>query len=1082
MKFRQIAALAVCLLCASLTVQSQGLYDEEAVFSEAASGDQYNIELSLTPGADVARDSGVQIALEWETPGTAALLTMTRTRITLVKLLNSKTGDRHQATIDIFTERQTPVTIMRRGPWLGILLDETLVLSADMPRTPGARASLKTGVGWQVNEPNIQPLEPVFFTDDFMRVENDQWGSESGEWLLANAWEHDIKSQVMRMVDPGAAQNPFALVGRGTGDAPAWSLSNSGESFWEDYSYSAAIQPPEDGAVGLLVNMVDDTRGLLVRWSPASERGAEGNSVALYTFAAGERTLLARADGGSIPGQWFKLSVTSSLRDGVQVAVDGEVRLSFANPPYRRGGIGLYSESRDGAIFDDIAVLGTGLDADLLADTRLRRVNQRFQNDEEMQAWSKTQNEWQSWPDAPSTWKHRFDYYGDQWIMATLTPVRIATAQIMLTLCGNGKELTSGYRAHIQRTREGVLSYALYRNDVKLADIPTGEPLTNNEAYDLVFRRDGARLSLLLDGETILTATDPEPLTGLRPAYRAEGGFNNLRDVLVTGRQVLDYTFANAPVDWYGDGHWQSTIRWSCAPQWSFLGGWSRGDAVLWHKQRFTGDQTFQAYASIKMEYPRQQQIYEDRFRALGITICGDGVNPRSGYAVLFGAPDAQDNPNKRTVLLRNGVEVASIPQVMPEKTYGHHTWFDMVLEKRGDTVTFTGKYLSKNMWWRWDQGKEITVTLSYTDPQPLAGGVPAVWSENNGITIARSRIFFAEPPQFRREPLVSINQPWYPEWANVGTPMTLTFSPSWSTSGNPARLHVAPAQVPAGEELQAKFEANQLTFSPRQRADYWYTIYADEGQQRSTSAHLSLPAFDPKLGRDDSHALLLYRFDEGEGTRVRDHSAIAPAADLLIPDGATTQWLPGRGLLYLGPEPLRTSENATRLKALAENKAFTFEFWLSPDTNDPPTGSNGTLLSWGDVGGNTRNVTFQHNWYNLVLTGNTTYYDYRAQQMVGPHWQSNYLEMPFHMGLRHVAISWDGASGFIYIDGRLRTSVGDLSKIFEGLNPEMPLLIGNTSALNANFMGNLYLVAVHDRCLSATEVQRHFNAGPDAQ
>ncbi len=154
--------------------------------------------------------------------------------------------------------------------------------------------------------------------------------------------------------------------------------------------------------------------------------------------------------------------------------------------------------------------------------------------------------------------------------------------------------------------------------------------------------------------------------SGRRPVYRAEGTLSDVRNVVVLDPNMFDDTFANAPVDWQGDGTWAATTRWACSPEWSFLGGWSRGDAVLWHKKIFTGDHSLLAFVGPKMEYPRAREPYDLRFRDFGVTICGDGHNPRSGYAAIYGAADQQGQENQRTVLLRNGVEVA--PRRFPRR------------------------------------------------------------------------------------------------------------------------------------------------------------------------------------------------------------------------------------------------------------------------------------------------------------------------------------------------------------------------------------------------------------------------------
>ena len=207
-------------------------------------------------------------------------------------------------------------------------------------------------------------------------------------------------------------------------------------------------------------------------------------------------------------------------------------------------------------------------------------------------------------------------------------------------------------------------------------------------------------------------------------------------------------------------------VRWACTPTWSFLSGWSRGDAVLWQKQRFSGDQNLQAFVGVKMEYPREVDIYDNRYRDFAITICGDGHNPRSGYTGVFAA-----GTPPRLLLLRNGTEVASKPlATVPNRGANHRSWFNIALRKHGSTVEF----------WVADQRE-----LSYSDPQPIDSGVPAIWTTNNGLCLARARLHFANPPTPRTDPRVILDNPWYPEWGNVGRPLTLQFSQA-ASSGQP--------------------------------------------------------------------------------------------------------------------------------------------------------------------------------------------------------------------------------------------------------------------------------------------------------
>ncbi len=325
--------------------------------------------------------------------------------------------------------------------------------------------------------------------------------------------------------------------------------------------------------------------------------------------------------------------------------------------------------------------------------------------------------------------------------------------------------------------------------------------MTDDDEYTLRFWRQGDQLWLEQDGVTVVSAQERRRLPDTRAAYRADGCFAEDAHAVVLCRNVLDYPFTEAPVDWLGEGVWAPTMRWACDPRWSFLGGWSHGDAVLWHKQRFTGDQTFEAYVAPMMEYPRARVRYGERYCDMCITICGDGHNPRSGYAAIYGAPDEQGHLNRRTVLLRNGVVVASVNLFLPPKDEVHKQWSHLEMNKHGSYIEF------------FIDGQRM---LNYTDPHPIDGGVPALWTTDNGLTIARARLYFANPPQPRRDDWLTINAPDYPEWGNVGSPLTLHFPDACAASGKPVALRVTARGVPAGEAAP-RIHGHAVTFTPAQ-------------------------------------------------------------------------------------------------------------------------------------------------------------------------------------------------------------------------------------------------------------------------
>lgn len=1030
------------------------------LFSNELDTDRYDCRLLLLPGEKLTTDSNVSLTLESGAAGDATRLTINKQTITIASLHAGQATPQAQGESGVVPGTAYRLTVLRRGAWLGVLHDDALLLHADMPRPAGTAAGIIADAGWSVQESTVERLDPVCFADDFMRTADEagQWTWRSGLWKLSSAWDSDAQGNQHRFSNATYAQNPFAWMGCAA--TTPFALCTAGNARWDDYTFSVAVRPAISGAVGVVVNMPDANTGLLVRWSAANDRGAGGDALSIARLEAGHLTPLASDPGGFIPGQWYKLSVVSTMT-GLQVLVDGHQRLSLPNVTPFRGGVGLYTEGTEGMEFDDVTVYGHSLLKDLISERQAVRVNQRFQDDAQnsMREWASLQDEWQRYPGNPSLNLHRLDFFGDQWMVLSVTPFKSA-GKLTLVLHNDGKNSNSGYRAVMQVTAKPPTMVATLWHDGTQLARKDCTPFTASTEYTIRFLHLGNRLALEIDGQPVLELTDVPAASGLRPAYAAEGCFALVHDVAVLGRNVLDYTFTEAPVDWVGEGAWMPTIRWSCSPKWSFLGGWNRGNAVLWHKQRFSGDQLFEAFVGPKMNYPRQREKYESHFRDFAITICGDGRNPRTGYSGIYGAPDLAGHPNQRSVLLRNGVEVGSVNLAVPGKDTAHNAWFHLELHKTGDTVAF------------WVNGAMV---LSYQDPQPIAEGQPAIWTVDSGISIARARVHFASPPHAPAAQRVILDAPEYPEFSTVGTPLVLDFPHTWSTTGKPVQLRVVPRTVPAGDEKAVVIDGKRTTFTPRKPGDHWYEIQATDGTQQSWSYHLSLPVFDASRGRDDARALVLYRFDEGKGRTIRDRSAITPALDLSIPTDPGIQWLPGRGLTLHGSTPVMSKNAADKLLSIAKTQEFTIEMWMSNDTISPPDEWTGCLLTW-EMSQQQRNFAIGQSWYVLLIAPRNVW--------LAPGSVSAFrVNEGFQLGLHHMVVTLQKQTIRCYLDGVLLQE----QQRPQNLQPEtfragLPLLLGNEPDGQRTFLGTYYLVAIHDRCLPAEAVLRHYQVGPSAK
>jgi len=1021
-------------------------------FGDGLDGESYDCVITARQQQGMAPASALTVWLEWRDSANHTAVTLTAKGITLTTSREKQAVKRLPVNATLPVDTPFTLTIMRRGGMLGLALNTALIYRSEVPRAGGALAGITIGKGWSVDAMRVQALEPVVFADNFMRTRDEPgaWATVSGQWALQSAWDIESNGRSGRFAYQSYAQNPFAWVGCNPDGA---AICTVGKPFWEDYTLVVALCPPVVGAAGVLVNLADRENGLLVRWSPANDRSARGNQLTLFRLAGRKQIELAHSAGGYLPGQWYQLSVASSP-DGVRVLIDGVERLAQKDSLNWRGGVGLYAEGASGAVFDDLTVYGRQVNTALLREEQQHQLSQRMMSDPIMQRWA---GDWTVFPGQPATRLCTREFFGDHQLAVTLVPGPAGDGEIGLGLNGDGQTLARGYRAVVKRVAGKQQTDYLLMRDTTLLAGATGAPLQPGEEYRLRFHRAGGRIWLEVDGETVVSKVDRTPMTGLLPFYWSSGALT-VRDPITGGSNVLDYTFTEAPVDWIGEGTWAPTVRWACDPKWSFFSGWSDGLAVLWHKCEFHGDHSLEVYLGVKMEYPHYRDFYDNRFRDLAISLCSDGRDPRTGYTGIVGAPDAQGTPNRRTVLLRNGVEVAAVNLPLPLKDRGHNYWFRFELRKRNNTVQFLF------------DGQPV---LSYTDEHPLDDGVPAIWTKNNGISLARARLSFAEPPTPRTTPQVGIEQPDYPEWCNAGKSLTLDFPAAASTTGNPVRLEVKPLGLP-GKEAAPVIRGTQVTLTPTQLGEHWYKINAVDEKYVSPSVHVVFPVFDPALGRDDTHTLLLYRFTEGKDDVVEDHGALGQSLNLRITAPQAIRWLPGQGLELLEPTMLTSVAPAAKLMAL--NRAGSFECWISATTLYPQTGWQGALFSWDAPGGNTvrRNFAVGFNsWMLLLATGPGS-----MLQLQNPFT----LQTPgLRLGVRHIVITWDGAVTRVYLNGacvmeRAYNWRADL------WSKDALVYLGNQVDAPRTYLGTYYLLALHDRPLTPEQVLRHYQAGPSGR
>ncbi|MCP3919068.1 MAG: hypothetical protein GY711_26290 [bacterium] len=306
----------------------------------------------------------------------------------------------------------------------------------------------------------------------------------------------------------------------------------------------------------------------------------------------------------------------------------------------------------------------------------------------------------------------------------------------------------------------------------------------------------------------------------------------------------------------------------------------------------------------------------------------------------------------------------------------------------------------------------------------------------------------------------------------------------SWAASVTQPWISVAPATsgaLAAGESLAlaVTLDQGQLAgLGAGTHSGYLVVDDVDHGDRVAVGVRVVLS--DPPGGnvRVTDGLVVLYDFTDGTGTTVRDRSGMTPALDLTIEDAAAINWLPG-ALQFEQGTLVRSSGPATKiLDAVDASNELTVETWIRPRDlqQDGParivTLSDGTYL---------RNLTLgQGLWgsqprdtFNCRLRTTTTDNDGVPLLTTGAG--------SAHTGLQHLVYTFaTNGQARIYIDGD-QVASDSIGGTLSSWSSGYALGLGNEFGANRPWFGEMHLVAMYDRALSAAEIDQNFEAGSGA-
>ncbi|MFQ6131051.1 MAG: hypothetical protein ACE5R4_03370 [Armatimonadota bacterium] len=581
---------------------------------------------------------------------------------------------------------QVEVVIKRRPVRLRVEAGRELLLEVwDGSCHRGEVSVAADRAGLAVTDVLVQPVEPVAFADDFLAEPNREaiWQPASGSWHI------DIYRDGLTARDGGP---PGASWYAAQGDD---ALSVTGYDFWEDYALEVSALARADTWMGLaFFGSGNDFTALAVL--PGAERG----KAELFRVRAGQRSVLAEAPASCPPELWHAMRVEASPTE-IRAFLNGQLILTAPAHGSASGRVGLFASGPGKVHFDDFAAQGLESFSDPFASKpsgRWEFAAGRWQRDGGKLVGSASS-------DALALIAHRT--WRDASLAATVKPGAASGGLVFRSRDEHNHYalLATARRWRLVRKLEGVET-SLAEGDLPERSGRAGDALRLSvlsrgpqmivqadgrelgRAYDFALRE--GRAGLLVRGHRKVAFDDVEAQSlGPDPAatvslVRCEGesvpgpGHNQ-------SLPAIGYLWRRSAGSWRPqalEGGGRAMRGMARTGQW----------AVLSHRQAAPGSVMLSATLPTAPE------------GTAGLAICTDGSDVATGYALaIAGGPQ----PSLR--LLRRGEVVAELDALAADEVSWPNT---LTLFRDGNGVG----------------GAAGEVGLTYTDPQPLADGRPAIW------------------------------------------------------------------------------------------------------------------------------------------------------------------------------------------------------------------------------------------------------------------------------------------------------------------------------------------------------------------
>ncbi|NOY61733.1 MAG: LamG domain-containing protein [Gammaproteobacteria bacterium] len=227
---------------------------------------------------------------------------------------------------------------------------------------------------------------------------------------------------------------------------------------------------------------------------------------------------------------------------------------------------------------------------------------------------------------------------------------------------------------------------------------------------------------------------------------------------------------------------------------------------------------------------------------------------------------------------------------------------------------------------------------------------------------------------------------------------------------------------------------------------------------------------------RYESNVIALYEFKTGSGSSIYDTSGVEPALNLQLNgvEGVDYKWVGGWGVEFIdGKAQGNTTPSRKLFDRIQGSGEYSIEAWAVPAnvTQEGPAG----IVSYS-AGTDARNFTLGQTLYNYDFMHRSSTTDGNG----APALSTADADEDLQATQQHVVVTFDPVNGRrIYVNGVFTDDVdSEAAGNLADWDDSYAFVLGNEVTGNRSWAGKLRLVAIHDRALTAAQVNQNFEAG----